>query len=77
MKLNEMDAISKRIREINNRLAKLETRKNKPLKISELKGEKAELIGKIYADGCPANLVCQCAGNCKLMSAAVEGTLHL
>ena len=72
-----MDVISRRIREINNRLAKLETRKNKPLQISKLESEKAELMGKIYADGCPVNRVCLCAGDCKLMSAAVEGTLHL
>ena len=76
MNLQDLDKISKRIKAINNRLAKLAKRKNPPLAIGELKAQKAELFSEIYANDCPVRRVCFCAGDCKLLLAAADGTLH-
>jgi hypothetical protein len=70
MNLSDLDKISKRIKAINNRLIKLEKRKNPPLAIGELKAEKAELFTQIYSGDCPVKRVCLCAGDCKLLLAA-------
>lgn len=76
MNLQDLDKISKRIKAINNRLTKLEKRKNPPLAIGELRAEKAGLFSEIYASDCPARRVCMCAGDCRLLAAAADGTLH-